>query len=64
MDSRLMWVDFQKSSNPTANKKKELIEVYYTLIRNHKIAEMSFLNQDIAQVAEMIISIFNFIRPD
>ena len=59
------WVDVGGLSKimQSRSEKKELIEIYYTAIMNDKIAEMNLLNQDIAQTVEMIISIFNFIKP-
>ena len=61
------WIDvggLSKIMQSHSEEKKELIEAYYTAIRNQKIAEMSLLNQDVAQAVEMIISIFNFIKPN
>jgi Zn-finger nucleic acid-binding protein len=61
------WIDvggLSKIIKSHSKEKKELIEVYFTAIRNEKIAGMNLLNQDVAQAVEMIISIFNFIKPN
>ena len=61
------WIDMgglSKIIKSHSKEKKELIEVYFTAIRNEKIAGMNLLNQDVAQAVEMIISIFNFIKPN
>ena len=59
------WVDVGGLSKimQSHSEKKKLIEIYYTAIRNEKIAEMNLSNPDVAQAVEMIISIFNFIKP-
>ncbi len=61
------WIDvggLVKIINSPQEEKKELIENYFTTIMDEKIAGMSLGNQDIAQAAEMITSIFNFIKPN
>jgi uncharacterized protein len=61
------WIDMgglSKIIKSHSKEKKELIEAYYTAIKNEKIAEMNLLNQDVAQAVKMIISIFNFIKPN
>ena len=61
------WIDvggLSKIMKSNSEEKKELIEVYFKAIKNDKIAEMKLLNQDIAEAVEMIISIFNFIKPN
>jgi Zn-finger nucleic acid-binding protein len=61
------WIDvggLSKIIRSNSKEKKELIEVYFTAIRNEKISEMSLLNEDVAQAVKLIISIFNFIKPN
>jgi len=61
------WIDMgglSKIMKSNSEEKNELIEVYYTAIRNQKIAEMNLSNPDVAQAVEMIISIFNFLKPN
>ena len=47
----------------SSEEKKELIEIYFTTIMNEKISEMNLGNQDVAQAAELIKKIFDFLRP-
>ena len=60
------WVDpgglskIMKSQN---KDKKELIENFFSFINNEKISGMNLANQDIAEAAELITVIFNFLRP-
>ena len=61
------WIDvggLSKIIRSNSKEKKELIEVYFTAIRNEKISEMSLLNEDVAQAVKLIISIFNIIKPN
>jgi uncharacterized protein len=61
------WIDvggLTKIAKSPSEEKKELIENYFTAVINEKISEMNLANQDIAQAAEMITSIFIFIKPN
>ena len=43
--------------------KEEDLEKYFTAIMDEKISGMNLGNQDVAQAAELIKKIFNFLRP-
>ena len=43
--------------------KKEDLEKYFTAIMDEKISGMNLANQDMAQAAKMITSIFRFLKP-
>ena len=61
-----IWVDAGGLANIMISQKKEnkgLIENYFSFIKNEKIAKMNLANQDIAEAAELITQIFNFLGP-
>jgi uncharacterized protein len=61
------WIDvggLAKIVKSPSQEKKELFESYFAVIMNEKISGMNFASQDMAQAAEMITSIFNFIKPN
>ena len=49
--------------NSPQEQRKELVEKYFTAIMDGKISGMNLGNQDVAQAAELIIAIFNFLNP-
>tara|TARA_Y100000588_G_scaffold295276_1_gene315492 strand:+ start:1356 stop:1841 length:486 start_codon:yes stop_codon:yes gene_type:complete len=60
------WIDLGGLTEILISRKKnkrDLIENYFTVIRNEKISRMNLANQDIAEAAELITVIFNFLRP-
>ena len=60
------WIDvggLAKIVKSSSEEKKELIEIYFTTIMNEKISGMNLGNQDVAQAAELIKKIFDFLRP-
>ena len=60
------WIDvggLVKIMNSPLEGRKELLEKYFTAIMDEKISGMNRGNQDVAQAAELIINIFNFVRP-
>ena len=60
------WIDvggLVKIMNSPQEERKELLEIYFTAIMDEKISGMNLGNQDIAQAAELIKKIFDFLRP-
>ena len=60
------WIDvggLVKIMNSPQEQRKELVEKYFTAIMDGKISGMNLGNQDVAQAAELIIAIFNFLNP-
>ena len=60
------WIDvggLVKIMNSPQEERKELLEKYFTAIIDGKISGMNLGNQDVAQAAELIIAIFNFLNP-
>ena len=60
------WIDvggLAKIMNSSQEERKKLLEKYFTAIMDEKISEMNLGNQDVAQAAELIKKIFNFLRP-
>ena len=60
------WIDvggLVKIMNSPQEQRKELLEKYFTAIMDGKISGMNLGNQDVAQAAELIIAIFNFLNP-
>ena len=58
------WIDvggLVKIMNSPQEEQKELLEKYFTAIIDEKIYGMNLGNQDIAQAAKMITSIFRFL---
>jgi Zn-finger nucleic acid-binding protein len=61
------WVDvggLVKIMSLPQEEQKELLENYFTAIMDEKISWMNLANQDIAQAARLISSIFSFLRPN
>jgi len=61
------WVDvggLVKVMSSPQEERKELLEKYFTAIMDGKISGMNLGNEDIAQAAEMITSIFRFLNPN
>ncbi len=61
------WIDvggLVKIMNSPQEERKELLEKYFTAIMDGKISGMNLENQDVAQAAELITSIFRFLIPD
>jgi uncharacterized protein len=61
------WIDvggFSKIIKSQQEEKKEALEKYFAIIMNEKISGMNLASQDIAQAAEMITSIFRFLKPN
>ena len=52
-----------KIMNSPQEQRKELVEKYFTAIMDGKISGMNLGNQDVAQAAELITAIFNFLNP-
>ena len=60
------WVDpggLAKILRSKTKDKKELIETFFSFIKDEKISGMNLANQDIAEAAEMITAIFKFLNP-
>ena len=61
------WIDvggLVKIINSQQEERKELLEKYFTAIIDEKISRMNLGNQDVAQAAELITTIFSFLRPN
>jgi len=58
------WIDIGGLIEISYNKnKKDLIEIYFTAIKDEKISKMNLGNHDIAEAADLITTIFKFLRP-
>ena len=61
------WIDaggLVKVMSSPQEERKELLEKYFTAIVDEKISGMNLENQDVAQAAELITTIFSFLRPN